>query len=163
MASRSHSICRIDLTITKPSRRTLPSIHPSNSLPTPHFFIFSKISTSVINAGARCWHAGYASELAQPDSKKSSPHRLSTLRLPRRPCSLPNRARDLSRLSRRKCLVIFLFFTPWIANELGVVYKLEAKQASTAASNIFELAIAAVVTKFGENIHQTFAATFGTL
>ena len=59
-------------------------------------------------------------------------------------------------------LVIFSL-TLWTTKRLGFGYKLAATQSFTAASNNFELAIAATVATFGASSDEALAATVGPL
>jgi arsenite transporter len=59
--------------------------------------------------------------------------------------------------------VIIFFFTLVVCRRLGFGYRLSSTQSFTAASNNFELAIAAAVATFGPNSDQALASTVGPL
>lgn len=61
------------------------------------------------------------------------------------------------------CFMIIFFFTLFVCNELGYVYKLDATQSFTAASNNFELTIAVAVATCRPESDQALAATVGPL
>ena len=58
---------------------------------------------------------------------------------------------------------IIFFLTLLITHKLEFGYKLAATQSFTAASNNFELAIAAAIANFGPDSEQALAATVGPL
>lgn len=59
--------------------------------------------------------------------------------------------------------VVVFFATLFVTYKLGFGYKLSSTQSFTAASNNFELAIAASVATFGPNSNQALASTVGPL
>ncbi|EEH42080.2 arsenite resistance protein arsB [Paracoccidioides lutzii Pb01] len=59
--------------------------------------------------------------------------------------------------------IVVFFVTLFICYRLGFGYKLATTQSFTAASNNFELAIAAAIATFGANSDQALAATVGPL